>query len=239
MPSTGCDHHSDGDPEISNVLISSATEQTTAATDLIIAVLAIIAMAYLKRAGPRGLRGKLWRGVFLLLAVGAMLGAIGHGIVLGEQAYAIVWSMVYLPLSLLVGTFVAATLRDMAGDTVARRVIPILLVVALGFFGFALRSPDNFLPFIVYEIVAMTLSLAGFIWITIMGGLPGATWITASIAINILAAVIQAEGSAGFTLIWQFDHNGVFHLVQMIAIAFLVYGLRIGSSDHFVNEPSI
>ena len=212
-------------------LIAIPTEQTTAATDLIIALMAFVATVYLRRNGPSGLRGSLWRSVLILLAVGALLGAAGHGIVLRERAYLALWSVVYLPLSLLVAAFLAATIRDLAGDAAARRALPVLAAAALAFSGYMLFDPDNFLPFIVYETVAMLLSLAGFIWISIRRDLAGAGWMTAAIAVNILAAAIQAEGSLGFTLIWAFDHNGVFHLVQMVALGLLVYGLRLGESE--------
>lgn len=208
------------------MLIDSATEQTTAATDLIIAVLAVVAYVYLKNNGPSGLRGRLWRGVLLLLAIAALLGAIGHGIVLSGAVYAIVWAFAYLALALLVALFLLATIRDFAGDSVARRALPVLLVIALVFFGYAMLDPENFLPFILYELAVMSLSLAGFVGITMRGELPGAPWITAAIAVNILAAAVQAEGSAGLTLIWQFDHNGVFHLVQILGVVLLVHGLR-------------
>jgi hypothetical protein len=212
-------------------LIDVPTEQTTAATDLVITIMAIAAAIYLKQNGPGGLRGRLWRSVLILLGAGALLGAIGHAFVLGERVYLAIWGVVYLLLALLVAAFVAATIRDLAGDGVARRAVPVLAVIALVFFGYMLTDPDNFLPFIVYEIVAMTLSLAGFAWISIRGKLAGAGWITAAIAVNILAAAIQAEGSLGFTLVWAFDHNGVFHLVQMIATGMLVYGLRLGERE--------
>jgi hypothetical protein len=219
-------------------LIDIPTEQTTAATDLIIALIAIVAALYLKRNGPGRLRGTLWRSVLILLAVAALLGAAGHGLVLGERAYLALWSAVYLPLALLVAAFLAGTIRDLAGDAAARRAIPPLAAIALAFFAYMLLDPDNFLPFIVYETVAMTLSLAGFVWISIRGDLAGAGWITAAIAVNIFAAAIQAEGRLGFTLVWTFDHNGVFHLVQMVGVGLLLQGLRRvpGSAKHGGEE---
>jgi hypothetical protein len=207
------------------------TEQTTAATDLIIALMAVVAATYLERNGPGRLRGTLWRSVLILLAVAAMLGAAGHGLVLGERTYLALWGVVYLPLALLVAAFLAATIRDLAGDAIARQAIPALVVVALAFFAYMLLDPDNFLPFILYETVAMLLCLAGFIWISIRGKLAGAGWITAAIAVNILAAAVQAEGSLSFTLVWTFDHNGVFHLVQMVSLGLLVWGLKSGAKD--------
>jgi hypothetical protein len=43
--------------------------------------------------------------------------------------------------------------------------------------------------------------------------------------ISIAAAVIQGTGTVSFTLIWPFDHNGVFHLVQLPGLAAIAYGL--------------
>ena len=220
------------------MLIDSATEQTTAATDLIIAVLAVVATVYLKRKGPQGLRGQLWRSVLLLLTAAALLGAFGHGLVMRESLYAGVWLLAYLALAMLVAAFVLATIRDFAGDSSARRALPVLVVIALAFFGYTMLDPENFRPFILYELAAMALSLAGFVWITIRGELAGAAWITAAIAVNILAAAIQAEGSLGFTLIWTFDHNGVFHLEQMLGIALLVQGLRKGPGTESARGES-
>ena len=129
-------------------------------------------------------------------------------------------------LALLVAAFLLATVRDLAGDARARQVLPFLVVVALGFFGYFALDPDNFLPFILYESTVMILALAGYLRIAIRGDLPGASWIAGSIAVNIVAAVIQAGGSLQITVIWTFDHNGIFHLVQILAMGMLVYGLR-------------
>ncbi|NIL93750.1 MAG: hypothetical protein GTO71_04775 [Woeseiaceae bacterium] len=207
-------------------LIQIPTEQTTAATDLLIAVLAIASANYLRKRGPGELRGRLWRIVFLLLAVASLLGAIGHGLVLGRTVYIVLWWGAYLALALLVAAFLLATIRDLAGDARARQALPFLVVVAIGFFGYFALDPDNFLPFILYESTVMILALAGYIRIAIRGDMPGATWIAASITVNILAALVQAGGSLQVTVIWTFDHNGIFHLVQILAMGMLVYGLR-------------
>ncbi len=47
------------------------------------------------------------------------------------------------------------------------------------------------------------------------------------VGLNIVAAAIQATQAVSFTLVWPFDHNGVFHLVQMVALLVLCAGLRM------------
>jgi hypothetical protein len=189
-------------------------------------MLAGAAAAWLKRRGPPGFRGRLWRTVFLVLAIAGLTGAIAHGVVLGEDVYIGMWRALYFALALLVASFFLATVRDLAGDVPARRALPVVLVVALAFFAYSQIEPDNFRPFVWYESAAMTLSLAGYVWIAIRGTQPGAAWIVAAIVTNIAAAAIQATRAFGFTPVWTFDHNGVFHLVQMAGVLLLVRGLR-------------
>jgi hypothetical protein len=47
----------------------------------------------------------------------------------------------------------------------------------------------------------------------------------AAMAVSLAAGAIQAS-SVTVRLGWVFDHNGVFHLVQLAGLALLVVGLR-------------
>ena len=48
----------------------------------------------------------------------------------------------------------------------------------------------------------------------------------AGVLVTLIAAGVQASGAVSVTLIWQFDHNGLFHLIQMVGVVLLVAGLR-------------
>lgn len=211
------------------ILNQIPTEQTTAATDLLISILAIASAVYLRRNGPPGLRGQLWQSVFYILAIAALLGAIVHGLVLGSTTYTALWWGTYLALSLLIAAFFLATIRDLSGDERALLLLPASVIVALGFFIYFAMAPEDFLPFILYEAVIMLFSLATYVLLAWRQTLAGSAWIAASVAVNIVAAAIQASGSISFTLIWTFDHNGTFHLVQILGMAMLVHGLRTHS----------
>jgi len=49
----------------------------------------------------------------------------------------------------------------------------------------------------------------------------------AGVIINLLAAGVQAS-DASLHIWYSFDHNGLFHLVQMLGIMVLGFGLRLG-----------
>ncbi len=45
------------------------------------------------------------------------------------------------------------------------------------------------------------------------------------ILLSLLAAAVQTRGTVAFTLIWPFDHNGVFHLIQLLGLVALLWGI--------------
>ena len=79
----------------------------------------------------------------------------------------------------------------------------------------------------IYASLALFFALSGgYIWLAFKGRLGGSWIMILGIFITIIAGVIQASKTLSFTLIWSFDHNGVYHLIQMVGIVLLVAGLR-------------
>ena len=111
-----------------------------------------------------------------------------------------------------------------------------MLVLALGFFTVTQVGSDNFMIFVVYEAVAMLGTLGIYLLLAWQRRLAGAWTVAAGILLNIVAAAIQANGTISVTLIFPLDHNGVFHLVQMVAIVVLVAG--VGKSLDETQSPS-
>ena len=207
--------------------IDIPTEQTTAVTDAILAVIAIAAATYLHRISQKN-RWKtfLWVWVFGLLALASVLGAIAHGFKMSKAFQTFLWHPLYFSLGVLGALFVVAVVYDIWGKGIARRALPIMVAIGVGFFGITLVWPDNFLVFIIYEAVAMLFALLGYIWIAYRGRLEGAWLMAVGIFTTIIAAGIQASHAFSLTFVWSFDHNGVYHLFQMAGIVLLVAGLR-------------
>lgn len=204
----------------------AATELTTAATDVLIAAVACGCIALLQRWRERDRRKVgVWSWVFGLLAVAALLGALSHGLVLSERTRALLWQPLFLSLGLVVALFVVAALYDWRGRETARRSLPVMLVVALLFYAITRLGSGTFLLFVMYEAAAMLFALAIYVSLAARRGLTGAGWIASGIGLNIVAAAIQASGTVSVTIIWPFDHNGVFHIVQILAIVVLMRGL--------------
>ena len=80
----------------------------------------------------------------------------------------------------------------------------------------------------------MLAALAIYLLLVRNRTLPGASLVAAAIALNLIAAMVQASDLT-LTLVVPFDHNGLFHIIQMIALAVLGCGLRSG----FIGKTSV
>jgi hypothetical protein len=86
--------------------------------------------------------------------------------------------------------------------------------------------PGTFLVFVVYQAAAMLFALGAYAWLTFSGQLAGAWLMCTAALVMMTGAGIQASKAVSFTIIWEFDHNGVYHLLQMAGVVFITAGLR-------------
>lgn len=208
--------------------IDIPTEQTTAVTDLILAIMAAASAVYLLKLSKNDQwKATLWASLFSLLALASALGAIVHGLKMSTMLKTFLWHPLNLSLGFVVGLFIVAVVYDLSGKNLAKRFLPIMLFIGAGFFCVTLVWPDSFLVFIIYEAAVMLFALGGYISLACRSRLKGAWSMAAGILVTIIAAGIQASNSFSITFIWEFDHNGVYHLVQMAGILFLLAGLRM------------
>ncbi len=209
--------------------ISIETELTTAVTDLILACMAVAAAVRLRKTRqsytvPQ--KADIWTAAFVSLAVAGFLGFWAHGFEMTKTFKALLWHPLYLGLGLTVAFFAAAVLVDLREATVPRAVVLSFAAVGVVFYGITIVVPGSFLVFIAYEAVAMLFALGVYTYLSVRRRRITFYYMTAGVIVSIAAAAFQAIDSVGFTLIWEFDNNGVFHLVQMAGIVFLMLGLE-------------
>ncbi len=206
-------------------LVTDPVELATGITDGILGLLALVcALGLLRMAKPGSWKAYVWAGAFGLLAVASALGVVQHGLDTSTTIHDLAIHARDFTLGLTIALFVDGALLDRWGAQVARRAFPVLVVIALVFFAITFAFPTTFLPFILYEAVAMLLAL-GLYGSLSVGRQPGATLITAGILVTILAAVVQVSPLA-VDVVWHLDHNSLFHLTQMVGVVLLFAGLR-------------
>jgi hypothetical protein len=198
--------------------IKDPVEKTTAATDIVLTLMALGGIVYLRYLLLNS--GELWK----INIWSAAIGLIGLAAALGATAHGI-WLALNLTLSLAVSLFVVGVAYDLWGFEISLTTLPILLIAGLGFYLTTLIYPGVFFLFIVYEVVALVFALGAYMFMAINKDLPGALLMATGIFVSIIAAGIQANKSVFLTFIWRFDHNGIYHLVQVVGLMLLLMGL--------------
>ena len=210
-------------------IIKDPAEKTTAVTDIILALIAFGGIVFLRWPllnSDQLWKINIWSAAIGLIGLAAVLGAVAHGLVLSRTLHHRIWLALNMALSLAVSLFVVGVVYDLWGFEFSLTTLPIMLIVGMGFYLSTLIYPGIFFLFIVYEVVALVFALGAYIFLAIHKDLPGAGLMATAILVSIIAAAIQANKSVIWTFIWRFDHNGIYHLVQVVGIMLLLMGLR-------------
>lgn len=208
-------------------LTASPTELTTAWTDALLAGVCVVLLARLLRLPVRApFKVHVWAWVFGLLSLASILGAVAHGLEWTSAQRNVLWVPLYLCLGLTVALFLVGAVSDWKSVGAGRALMPWALGIALVFF-LVTRLTDRFIVFVAYEGIAMLASLVIYLTLWLVRRHVWASVVAAGIALNICAAAVQAS-SLRLVLGAPFDHNGLFHLVEIAAVLVTARGLRQG-----------
>jgi hypothetical protein len=207
-------------------LVASATERTTAATDAVLAIAAAGSLWLLRRATPPSFGRGVWQAALASTAVASVLGAVAHGLRLPAATRELLWQPLYLALGITMALFVVGAVRDWRSEAAARRALGPMLAVAVVFYVITRLTRGSFLAFVIYEAAALVFSLAVYLGLAGQSR-AGAALMAAALAVSLAAGAVQAADLGVVRLVWDFDHNGVFHLVQLVGLGLLVAGLRL------------
>jgi hypothetical protein len=209
----------------------SETELTTAATDALLGAICLgIARQLAATPTAAGWKRAVWVAVFGLLSCGSWLGAVAHGLQWSDAARTAIWRPLYLSLGLAVALMLVGAVYDWRGAAAARGVLPWALAAGVMFFALTQTLGGAFVLFVVYEGVATCLALGIYISLVVSGAMPGAGAVAIGIGLSLIAAAIQASPLS--VRVWvRFDHNGLFHIVQIAGVMVLASGLRTSLSQ--------
>ena len=191
------------------------SEPMTLATDYILAaVAAVMGVLILRAAGQHNSR-RWWGIAFIALGLAAALGGTHHGFRL-----AALWK----PTMLVLGVASAGMLAGSALATtrgMGRLALLALAAAKLAIYSIWVWRDDRFIWAVAdtgsaFALVALAHLLA---WRR-----PGSRWIVAGVAVSIVAAAVQASG---VDLHRHFNHNDVYHLVQLGALLLYYRGVRV------------
>lgn len=207
-------------------------EPITAITDFMITAEIALLIGLLSRDAGWFHNQKYWITALILLGVAALLGGVAHGFNLFEMFVGI-----YLCLAGIIGAICLAALSDGYGDATAQRWRNWIIGGAVIFYGMTLLYPH--LLFVYTIIGGFILAPILLVYIRLWQQHPGRGdgYLLAGIMIT-LAGFAGNAFRVHLTMIWQFNHNDVYHLVQMVAIAYFYLGIRLKARSTSQQAPT-
>lgn len=182
-------------------------EPTTALTDFLLAAVAFVLAARIAGA---------WRFAFLFTGIAALAGGMYH-----TRPVVAVWKITVMSVGLATFFLIVAAARA----TVSRRTASILSGVAgVQFVLYAawMTTHDDFI-YVIADYGSGLLCVAA-LYVYAFRHMPRASkFVLSSIAVSIVGAAIQASG---FSLHRHFNHNDLYHVVQIVALVLLYRGGR-------------
>lgn len=180
-------------------------EPMTMATDYLVAAAALLFAARLWRSF------RAWALAFAFTAAAAIFGGTSHGF--GPELVP-VWQTVLWKLTVFSVGLASFFLLSGASESKALRTFAVLkLAVYAGW----MATHDHFVW--VIADYGVTLLVVGAIELRRRG--PSARWVLGSIAVSVVAALVQASG---FSLHRHFNHNDLYHVIQIGGLWLLFRG---------------
>lgn len=201
--------------------IMNIHEPGTLISDLLLAAVSATLATRLGRATGRDntpARGWVWT---LALAAGSSaLGGLSHGFgpELARSAEALLWRATLWALNLAAAAM-AWSLVDELMETAGRRWWRAAVVAkATVFVGLTALRPQFVVAIVDYGTAMLAWLVASAVCGRVWRG-----WFAAGVTVSIVAAVVQ---QAGPDLAVHFNHNDLYHVVQMAALWLLYRGAR-------------
>ncbi len=200
------------------------TEPTTMVTDYLLAVLgAVFGWRLLSHGRKERSRAQLLMGgSFLAMALAAAAGGTSHGFAhyLGGVEGTWVWKLTVFAIGLASAAMLAAAaVAALAG---APRIAVLAVVVTKLALYLAWMSVHDDFRFVIYDYAPSMLVVVALVaWPGRNRPVPGAGWIAGGVAVSFAAAAVQ---QSGFALHRHFNHNDLYHVVQMAGFYLLYRG---------------
>jgi len=200
------------------------TEPMTMVTDYLMGTLAfVLAMRLLgDAASGRQWSGRLWAAAFVMTAVAAFVGGTYHGFIQWMPGLAgrALWKATLVATGIGSACLLAAAVTAAVAGPL-RHALMGLVLVKLVVYIWTIATKDAFVLVIADYGTALVAVLLAAWFIRPTGLTPAAWWITAGVAVAVVAGVIQWAHLAPHV---HFNHNDLFHVVQMASLYLLYRG---------------
>ena len=205
------------------------TEPMTLLTDYALGTVAGVMGISLRRIGrvQHQVSTKWWAGAFIAVALAAFIGGTCHGAghILGQGTLAILWKATIVISGFISFFILVAAATKCLSQRWHLWVIGIA-VIKLVLYLVWISSHHEF-RYVIFDygsVLIVALCLYGFAYHL---NTNGALWIIGGLLLSVVAAIFQHRG---LDLSVHFNHNDLYHVIQIGAMYLLYRGVKIGDA---------
>lgn len=202
------------------------TEPTTMITDYILGLFAIVlGLRLFKLYGEPQNSIRLWGGALLATAMAAFLGGTSHGFALhlGDPAKSAIWKATVYSIGLASFFMLSGTLFATIANP-ARKLLLGLVLLKFMVYGGWMISHDEF-KYVIFDYAPAMLGVVVLqLYAYSKWKSKSAVWLISGVVISFAAAGVQMSG---YTIHQHFNHNDLYHVIQMGAIYLLYRGVLL------------
>lgn len=178
-------------------------EPMTFATDLLLTLAAAVFCVRLWRVH------RMWALAFLFTAAGSFFGGVYHGFapVLTPLASLVLWKATVFSIGLASFFLLLGSGRALAAIAIVKLVVYMSWMIGHNDFVYVIAD------------YGLTLLLVGIVQLVRRG--PSMPWVIGSIVVSVIGALVQ---QSGFALHRHFNHNDLYHVIQLVALWLLYRG---------------
>jgi len=204
------------------------TEPMTMATDYMITVAAfwLAALLLVPLASRIQLSRSGWGVAFIFIGLGALFGGTDHGFAaqLGAEWSALLWKGALYCVGLAMFFALVATVSGTVANRKYRMWLYAYSVAAFLVYAWWMLDHDEFLYAVLCNVSTFTIISALHVTTLIRHAAKSAKWILSGVAVSFLSAAIQRSG---FDLHTHFNHNDLYHIVQIVGLYLFYRGASL------------
>lgn len=200
------------------------TEPTTMITDYLLGLFTVFLVLRLFKHNEERPQNsiRLWGLALISTAIAAFLGGTSHGFAmhLGDVSKTVIWKMTVYSIGLASFFILSGTIFATVANPLRRWLLGLVLFKFLVYAGWMV-SHNNF-KYVIFDYAPAMLAVVILqIYASTKWKHKSAPWLISGVLISFAAAGIQISG---FTIHQHFNHNDLYHVIQIGAIYFLYRG---------------
>ena len=176
---------------------------------------------------PAGSRStSLWAAGFFFIGLAALLGGTSHGFgfYLSDTASFLVWKATVYAVGISMLFAVAGTIEGAFPPRAARVTLHLANVAGFAIYALWMIDHSEFV-YVIYHYVPAMITIALIeLWAFFSRDSRSAPWLVSGVIVTLAGAVIQ---QSGFAIHVHFNHNDLFHVVQIAGLYLFWRGCRL------------